>query len=253
MRWSRALVTGASSGIGATMARQLADEGTALVVVARDVERLEELAGEVSVTVEVLPADLSDPEATARVAQRVEAEEAPVDLVVNNAGFGAVAPLVELSVESQQRMIAVNIAALAHLSQVAAKTFVPRGEGGILNVSSIAGFVPAASSATYNATKAFVTSFTESLHEELRGTGIKVSALCPGLTRTEFQDRADFDSSSLPDVLWQSAEAVAAAGLDGVASNRAVVVSGLQNKAAVGAFKLLPGTVQRRLASLLTD
>ncbi len=253
MRWSRALVTGASSGIGDAMARRLAEEGTDLVIVARDAERLEALAAELPVKVEVLPADLSDRGATDIVAGRIEAADDPVDLVVNNAGFGTTGPVIDQTVDSQQQMVAVNVAAVVRLGQAAAKTFVPRGDGAILNVSSVAGFAPAVNTATYNATKAFVTSFSQSLHEELRGTGVKVSALCPGLTRTEFQERAEFDASALPDVLWQSADAVARAGLDGVHHNRAVVVSGLQNKAAVGALKLMPSVVQRRMSSLITD
>lgn len=250
MRFRRALVTGASSGIGEAMANVLAEEGTALVVVARDGKRLEALASTLDVDVEVLPADLSQPDATAAVADRIRGDDQPVDLVINNAGFGTTGPVAAQTIDSQQGMIEVNVAALVHLSQVAAQVFGERGDGAILNVSSVAGFLPGVGTATYNATKAFVTSFSESLHEELRDSGVKVSALCPGLTRTEFQDRAGWDATQMPDIAWQSADAVARIGLNGVHANRAVVVSGVQNKAAVGLTRLMPAALQRRIAGL---
>ena len=247
MRWNRALVTGASSGIGRAIARQLAADGTRLVVVARDRARLEALADEVGVDCEVLVADLSDRNALAAVEARLR-DDSPIDLVVNNAGFGQTGPLHELDAERETAVINVNVIALHRLSQVAAEVMVQRGGGGgILNVSSVAAFAPGPNGATYAATKAFVSSLSEALHAELIEHHVHVTALCPGFTRTEFQDRADFDASKVPDLLWQSADDVAAAGLRGIDQNRAVVVPGGLNKVGAGLLNALPGPARRFL------
>ncbi len=243
--WNRALVTGASSGIGREIARQLAGDGTRLVVVARDEQRLDELAAEVDVECEVLVADLADAGGVLRVEDRLRDSYAPIDLLVNNAGFGRQGSFHELDLEREAAVVDVNIVALQRLSHVAASTMVAAGRGGILNVSSIAGFVGAPGTATYAATKAFVTSFSEAIHAELEPLGVHVTALCPGFTRTEFQDRADYDTTNLPNFVWQSAEEVATAGLRGVAANRAVVVPGAKNKIGAGLINVLPGAVRR--------
>mgnify|MGYP000648255633 CR=1 FL=1 len=253
MDFTRALVTGASSGIGRAMALQLADAGTALVVVARDEQRLNELAAEVDVECEVLGADLADPVAVERVAERLAATDDAIDLLVNNAGFGVTGKVGDQPVGSQQGMIDVNVSALVHLSHAAAIAMADRSKGQILNVSSVAGWLVAPTSATYAASKAFVTSFSQSLHEELQGSGVGVACLCPGLTRTEFQDRAEFDTSQLPDLLWQSAEAVATAGLKAAARNRAIEIPGALNKGTIGATQLMPRSLVRKLGSLLGD
>jgi len=247
-RWNRALVTGASSGIGRAIAEQLAGDGTRLVVVARDEVRLNELADRLDVDVEVLVADLGDRDALAGVEDRLHDDDEPIDLVVNNAGFGQTGPLHELDVDRETAVIDVNVGALLRLSQVAAASMVRRGGGGgILNVSSIAAFAPAPNSATYAATKAFVSSLSEGLHAELVDHHVHVTALHPGFTRTEFQDRADFDASDIPDWLWQTADEVAAAGLRGVDQNRASVVPGAMNKIGAGALNALPGVARRFL------
>jgi len=235
------------------MALQLAEAGTALVVVARDEARLNELAAEVAVECEVLVADLADPEAVERVAERIAAAADPIDLLVNNAGFGLTGNVVDQEVGSQQGMIDVNVSALVHLSHAAAIAMADRGNGQILNVSSVASWLVAPSSAIYAATKAFVTSFSQTLHEEMLGSGVGVSCLCPGLTRTEFQDRAEFDTSKLPDIMWQSAEAVAEAGLKAAARNRAIEIPGALNKSTIGATQLMPRSLVRKLGSLITD
>jgi len=149
-------------------------------------------------------------------------------------------------------MVAVNITALMHLSHAAGVTMKQRGHGGILNVSSVAGFLPAPESSTYAATKAFVTSFSQSLHAELAPAGVHVSCLCPGFTRTEFQDRADYDAGNIPDKLWQSADEVAEAGLQAVARNKAVEIPGLHNKVAASALKLTPASLLRKASGLLS-
>ncbi len=183
-----ALVTGASSGIGASCARLLAAAGTELVLVARRLDRLTEVAARLSaehkVNVEVLAADLAEPRARAPVEARLADRARPVELLVNNAGFGTSGPFAGQPVRSAESQIQLNVVALTRLAHAALPGMLERGHGGILNVSSMAGFLLAPGSATYSATKAFVTSFSESLHAEVRKRGVHVTALCPGFTRT---------------------------------------------------------------------
>ncbi len=243
------MVTGASSGIGRETALLLAAEGTHLVVVARDRDRLETLASLVRVPCEVLVADLRDPAQLATVEARLAAEPF-IDLLVNNAGFGFSGRFDQMDIDRESSVIAVNVTAVSRLSHAAAASMVGRtGRRSILNVSSLAGFIPAASSATYGATKAFVTSFSQAMHEELKAEGIDVSTLCPGFTRTEFQQRANAmsEAGKIPDRLWQSAVEVARAGLDGAAANKAIVVPGVHNKAAAGVASALPKGLLRRI------
>ena len=250
--WNRALITGASSGIGRELARQLAAQGTDLVVVARSQERLQGLAAELGsehhIQVEVLSADLSGRDQLDLVAQRIETEDRPIDLVINNAGFGFSGYFHELDLAGQSAMVDVNITALHRLSHAAARTMVPRERGGILNISSIAGYMVSPKSATYAATKSFVTSFSEALHEELRGFGITVTAVCPGLTHTEFHERANLDTSDYPDFAWQSAPDVANEALEALSTKQAKVITGNLNKVLAGGSKLLPSVVVRKIA-----
>jgi short-subunit dehydrogenase len=256
-RWRRALVTGASSGIGSEFCRHLAADGTDLVVVARTRDRLDQLAAELTdahgIAVEVLTADLTISADLAVVEERVAATDDRVDLLVNNAGFGINGKFSEIPVDDEESEIKVNVVALLRLAHAAVGQMTDSGGGGILNVSSIAGFQPGPRSANYSATKAFVTSFSQAVHEEARGDGIHVTALCPGLTRTEFQSRGGYDLDGLPNLLWQEADEVARVGLDAVAANRAVVVSGLPNKATAVTMRLLPMGAARRAAALVTD
>ncbi len=252
-RWTRALVTGASSGIGREMARILGSEGTDLVVVARDRARLEEVAAELPVRVEVLVADLSTTAGVGAVAERLDDDDDPIDLLVNNAGLGFTGDLIDLPADRRQRIIDVNVTALHELCATGGAAMVRRGGGTILNVSSVAGDLPSAQSATYNATKAFVSSLSESLHLELAPKNVTVSCLCPGLTRTEFQERAEFDSSELPDALWQTAGQVAAVGLDGAASGKVIFVSGIMNKAASRLARSAPRALTRWGSGKLSD
>lgn len=251
--WKRALVTGASSGIGEAIARRLAAQGTELVLVARRVDRLNVLAAELDVAVEVLGADLSEQGQLHTVVQRLQADTAPVDLLVNNAGFGAVGDFLATESEAEDQMLGVNVAAVHALCRAGGAAMVARGGGGILNVSSIAGFAPTPRSATYGATKAFVTSLSESLHLELGPQGVVVTCVCPGLTRTEFHQRAGYEPGAVPARSWQSADDVAAAALDGLARGKPVVVPGGQNKAAVMAAKIAPQGLVRRAAGRLAD
>ena len=179
-RWHRALVTGASSGIGEAAARLLAANGTNLVIVARNRERLESLATElgpgsgVEVEVEVLVADLADRAQLAAVAERLHSPDSPIDLLINNAGFGFVGEFVGLDPEAEQSVVDVNVVAMQRLAHAAGSAMSQRGRGGILNVSSVAGFGPSPKSATYAATKAFVTSFSEAIHLELGPHGLSL-------------------------------------------------------------------------------
>ena len=248
-----ALVTGASSGIGEAFARRLAEGGHDVVLVARDEGRLEALAKELGdaygAALEVLPADLTVPDQLHAIEDRCRDDAAPIDVVVNNAGFATFGAFHTLDVDAEAREIQLNVTALVRLTHAAAGAMVARGSGGILNVSSLAGYQSGPLNATYAATKAFVTSFTEALHEELAGTGVAVTVLCPGFTRTGFQEKASVPATSVPGFMWQEADEVARAGLDGLAKNRAVVVPGPLNKTLSTFTQLTPRPITRRMAA----
>ena len=248
-----ALVTGASSGIGDAFARLLAKKGYDLVVVARDRERLEKLAADLPVDVEVLAADLSDPQQRALVEARLRDAAKPIDVLVNNAGFGTTGRFHELDVERETEEIELNVVALMRLAHAALEGMVRRKRGGIVNVSSIAGFQPTPGTATYGGTKAFVTSFSEALHEELRGTGVTVTCLAPGATRTQFQTTAEYGTSHVPDFMWQTAEEVAASALASLERKQALVVTGWPNKLLAAATHLAPRALVRRVAAQVSN
>jgi short-subunit dehydrogenase len=255
-RWRRALVTGASSGIGEAIARRLAADGVDLVVVARRSDRLDTLADELRsplCRVEVLPADLTDPVALDAVVARLADTEVPVDLLVNNAGFGMFGLFWELPVDRQVAQIQTNVTALVRLAHAALGRMVREGRGTVLNVSSVAGNQPGPHDAVYAATKAFVTTFTEGLAEELRGTGVTTTALCPGLTTTEFGAVAGLDEThrAAPGFLWMTADAVATEGLEAAARGRVVHVTGLGYRVLAALTSVAPRTLRRRGASIV--
>ena len=239
------MVTGASSGIGREFARQLAADGTDLVIVARNEQRLDELAAEVDVACEVMVADLADVGGVSRVEDRLRDVAAPIDLLVNNAGFGYQGSFHELDLEREAAVVDVNIVAVHRLAHVAAVAMVAGGRGGILNVSSMAGFMGLPERRRMQPRRRSSRRSARQCTPSSTSNGVHVTALCPGFTRTEFQDRADYDTSKLPDFVWQSAEQVAEAGLRGVAANRAVVVPGVKNKVGAGVINVLPGAVRR--------
>jgi short-subunit dehydrogenase len=250
--FTSALITGASSGIGEAMVQLLGEAGIPQVVVARRVERLDELANRYD-NVEVLPADLTTADGVEAVVRRITDSDHPVDLVVNNAGFGTSG---EFHTQDPDRMgdeIALNVAALTRISRAALGEMLPRGRGYLLNVSSVVSFQPARRLAVYAATKAYVTSLSESLHEEVRGTGVHVTALCPGLTRTEFQSVSNTDSyaTQYPSMAWMSASEVAEAGLRDVAKGDALSVPGALNKALAAMSAVAPRGLARRISSLV--
>lgn len=250
--FTSALVTGASSGIGEAMVHLLGDAGVSLVIVARRVDRLNALA-EIYADVEVLRADLGTTRGVATVVERVSDPERPLDLVVNNAGFGTSGTFHALDADRLAKEIAVNCTALTRISRAALEVMVARGSGYLLNVSSVASFQPVPNLAVYAATKAFVRSLTESLHEEVRGSGVHVTALCPGLTHTEFQNVSNSDSYArrFPSFAWLSAHDVAATGLDDVARGRAVSIPGMLYKCLATASSTTPRGVVRRIAGFI--
>ncbi|MCU1386901.1 MAG: short-chain dehydrogenase/reductase [Ilumatobacteraceae bacterium] len=247
-----ALVTGASSGIGEAIAHQLGGSGVPTVLVARRTDRLEALAARYD-GFEVLTADLNDADDLAAVVARVQSTADPVDLLVNNAGFGTSGSFADLDPDRLHDEIGLNVQALTRLSHAALATMVPRGRGYLLNVSSMAGFQPAPKLAVYAATKAYVTNLTESLHEEARGTGVHVTALCPGLTKTEFQSVSNSGSyaTKYPPFAWLPVEAVASAGLADVARGRALSVPGVIYKGMAVATDVMPRRLVRRLSALV--
>ena len=252
--FSHALVTGASSGIGESIAHKLGKAGVGMVLVARRKDRLDAIAAKYP-NVEVLAADLTTDAGLGAVLERLRDVTRPqIDLVVNNAGFGTSGQFVSADAERLSREISLNINALTRISHEAVRQMLPRGRGYLLNVSSIASFQPGPDLAVYSATKAFVTSLTEALHEELRGSGIRVTALCPGLTHTEFQSISNTTGleSKFPEFAWMSADDVARDGLRAVADGKAICVPGVVNKSLVSTSKLTPRALTRRIAGLVT-
>jgi len=250
LAWRTALVTGASSGIGEAMARQLASAGVRVIAVARREDRLRSLASRMPRgSIELLRADLTKKKGLALAAERA----GEVDLLVNNAGFGTSGPLVAADMKRMQREIRLNVTAVAVLTRAALDGMLGRGRGWICNVSSVVGFQPAPNLTVYAATKAFVTSFTEGLHEELRDTGVSATVLCPGLTRTEFQSVSNTTGQSrdLPDFAWMTADEVATVGLADTAARRAVSIPGAANKAFVATTSVLPRAFVRRMAGIV--
>ena len=247
-----ALITGATAGLGAAFVRALAAEGHDLVLVARDEERLAKTRDAVravhGVEVELLPADLADEDACARVEQRCAAG---LDLLVNNAGLGLGQPFLETDAGAEERMLRVNVRAVMRLTHAALPPMLARGRGGVLNVSSVAGYVPSSSAATYVASKAYVTAFSESLASETAARGVQVTALCPGFTRTEFHSRAGMDTEGIPERLWLEADRVAAEGLADLRRGKAISVPGGAYKGIVAASRLTPVSVRTRVAGLV--
>ena len=245
-----ALITGASAGLGAEFARQLSGKGHRLVLAARRKDRLDALVSELG-NARAVEIDLSGPEATAALMRDLEKTGEQVDILVNNAGFGLRGPFAELDAARQREMIDLNCGALTELCRAVAPAMVERRSGAILNVASTAAFQPGPWMGVYFATKAFVLSFTEALHEELKPYGVKVSALCPGPTRTEFGAVAGIKSLGQFDRLSMEAGPVVRAGLDGLDKNRAVVIPGATNRIGAWSTRFAPRSFVRRVAGSL--
>jgi short-subunit dehydrogenase len=252
---STALVTGASAGIGRAFAVGLAARGHDLVLVARDAARLEELAAELStahgVAADVLAADLLTDEGVTTVATRLAATDHPVDLLVNNAGFGTYGRFADLDVAHEVEEVELNVVALLRLTHAALRAMEARRSGAILNVASLAAYQPNPISATYGATKAFVHSFTHAVREEARGTGVTVMLVCPGYTHTEFHDRAGLGPTDVPEFIWQSADTVVAAALRDLDRGRSVSIPGVLNQTAAALSSAAPAGITRRVAGMV--
>jgi uncharacterized protein len=239
-----AVVTGASSGIGEAMARELARRGHQLVLVARSADRLDALAADLGPRAHPLPADLSQRTDRAALPGRVAALGLVTDILINSAGL-SFSTLVAKSVpEEQLNLLEVDVAAVVDLCTRFLPGMVDRGRGAVLNVSSLGGFTPLPGQAAYGAAKAFVLFYTESLRSELRGTGVTATALSPGPVATAFADRAGFSEGELeavlPSVMWKSADKVALAGIDGMAAGKGVVIPGWVNRLATAALRVVP-------------
>lgn len=247
-----ALITGASSGIGAEMARQLAVAGCHLILAARRTERLKALAEELStVSVQVITSDLADPLAPQMLFDEVVRLGLQVDILINNAGFGFQKPLLAMPLEDQLGMVDVNDRALLALTRLFAEPMAERGQGWILNVSSVSAWFPIPGMATYAASKAFVQTLSRALHEELKPAGITVTTLSPGGTRTEFSGKARGQMDPSLEKAMMPVEPVARAGLQGLARGKAVVIPGLLYRLMTGLTRFLPDTWVVSLAGVV--
>jgi len=241
MKWENpgvALVTGASAGIGESFARKLASQGFNLIIVARRKERLHKLATflqqEHGITVEVVAADLSKQNDVVKIEKKI-AETQTLEVLVNNAGFGVAGKFIEAPIEKELEMSAVHVDAAIHFTRAAVTHMVQRGWGIIINLSSLASFFPIPGGVMYSATKAFLKEFSISLAIELLGTGVRVQALCPGFTHTEFHSVRDykdrgFDKSVVPKAMWMEADEVVRQSLAAVRKNKVVLIPGFKNR-----------------------
>jgi hypothetical protein len=247
-----ALVTGATSGIGAAFARQLASDGYDLVLVARDEKRLvesaERLRGEHGIETEVLPADLATDAGCDAVAARLADPAPPVDLLVNNAGMTLNVPFLRSTPEKETQLLRVNVHAVMRLTLAALPGMVSRRQGAVVNVSSVSGFGAAMPGSTYPATKAWVTNFTESVALSMAPFGVRLMALCPGYVRTGFQQRAGINMSKTPEWLWLDADALVRDALRDLRRGRLVSVPNWKYKIATFALRHLPRRLLRRAA-----
>ena len=256
----RAVITGASSGIGKAFAERLARDGYDVVLVARRRERLESLATVLSdtwgVLVDVLPADLTNPSDLKLVEQKVR-DDSSLELLVNNAGFGKIGAYGDLDLDVEDEEIRLNILALVRLTHAAIPGMIARHRGAIINVSSIVAFLPVPFLATYSATKAYVNTFTEAIHEELKGTGVKIQALCPGRTHTEFHERAGINTTNHPSTCREplgrtkgmEPELVVDASLRALQRDKVICVPGISNRVNARIMSLLPRALLRKAAA----
>ena len=246
---STVVITGASSGIGADLARQLAERGYNVTLVARRRERLEELAGELreahDIHVDVETCDLGDPGARKRLASKLSSGEREVVGLCNNAGFGNLGNFLDNELDQELDVVRLNVEAVLHLTGALLPRMVEQGAGAVLNVASTAAFQPLPGFATYAASKAFVHSFSEAVHSELSGTGVSVTSLCPGFTRTEFEQAAGAEDAAakLPGFTWMESDDVARQGIEGMLAGKRTVVPGMLNKAVSTSGRFVPRTV----------
>ncbi|MFK4798686.1 SDR family NAD(P)-dependent oxidoreductase [Streptomyces sp. MPA0124] len=236
-----ALITGSTAGLGAAFARRLAADGHDLVLVARDTERLREQATELhdrhGIEAEVLTADLSTDAGIDAVATRLSDRRSPVDLLINNAGFGNKGRFLEVPMADELTMLKVHCEAVLRLTSAAVEAMRERGRGGVVNVASVAAFVPRG---TYGASKAWVVQFTQGVAKDLSGSGVRLMALAPGFVRTEFHERAGMGTDNIPNWMWLDADNVVAAALADLARGKSLSIPDPRYKTLMGAAKLVP-------------
>ena len=254
---STAVITGASSGIGTDIARELADRGHGVTLVARREDRLRELADELAgrgSNVEIIACDVADSAARAGLFDEVDRRGLTADILVNNAGIGTIGSVTKTPVEDEIAQVRVNVEAVIDLTTRAVQQMVPRGRGAILNVGSTAGYQPFPGQVGYAATKAFVKNYTEGLRGELAGTGVTVALLCPGPVRTEFVKNAGMDerefANAFPKFLWKPSREVARAGVDALDDDSGTVIPGLPSQITTRLFQFMP---RRLLLPLLKN
>lgn len=245
-----ALITGATAGIGAAFARRLAKDGHHVVLVARDKERLRQHATDLhdrhGVEASVLCADLATDEGIAAVEARLEDPDHPVDLLINNAGFGNKGRFLDVPTADELTMLKVHCEAVLRLTTAATRGMRTRGRGGVVNVASVAAFVPRG---TYGASKAWVVQFTQGVSKDLAGSGLRLMALCPGFVRTEFHERAGMDAAGIPGWMWLNADNVVDAAMKDLARGKSVSIPDPRYKALMGAANLLPRGLLARASS----
>ncbi|MET7810866.1 SDR family oxidoreductase [Streptomyces sp. NPDC005395] len=236
-----ALITGSTAGIGAAFARRLAADGHDLVLVARDTERLREQATELhdrhGIEAEVLTADLSTDAGIDAVASRLSDRRSPVDLLINNAGFGNKGRFLDVPMADELTMLKVHCEAVLRLTSAAVEAMRERGRGGVVNVASVAAFVPRG---TYGASKAWVVQFTQGVAKDLAGSGVRLMALAPGFVRTEFHERAGMGTDNIPNWMWLDADNVVAAALADLSRGKSLSIPDPRYKTLMGAAKLVP-------------
>ncbi|MFL5893640.1 MAG: SDR family NAD(P)-dependent oxidoreductase [Thermoleophilaceae bacterium] len=250
---STCLVTGASSGIGADIARELSRRGLGLTLVARREDRLRELAAELGESTEVVAADIADEAGRRKLSAAVAERGLTVEVLVNNAGFSTAGRFWENEAERELALVRTNIEAVVALCREFLPGMVERGRGAVLNVASTASFQPLPMQASYAASKAFVLSFTDAIHAELAGTGVTATSLCPGPVKTEFVEVAGLERAEeeMPGFLWSTPEEVAKAAVAGLEKGRRVVIPGMLNRAGAIGGQLAPRAVVLRLAGRL--
>ena len=243
-----ALVTGATAGIGASYANLLAKEGFDLILVARDLPRLNQVAKELSkrfgVKTQCIKADLTKPSQLARVEKRVADLKKPIDVLVNNAGFGIKDGFTVSNLDKEQELLDVLVNAPMRLTHAVLPVMVKRNTGIIVNVSSVASFI---AGGTYSAAKSYLTVFSESLHTELRGTNVKISALCPGFTRTEFHSRGRMKMTALPKFMWLDSDKLVSKSWKHANANRAISIPGWQYKILSAIARNAPRPIVRKV------
>ncbi|WP_270182546.1 SDR family NAD(P)-dependent oxidoreductase [Alkalihalobacillus sp. CinArs1] len=245
-----ALITGASGGLGYELGKLMAKDNVDLILVARNKKKLEENANELrkhGIQVDVIVSDLSKPGAPDEVYAEVQRMGKKVDILVNNAGVGMFGRFIENDLQQEMDMLYLNINSLTHLTKLFLRGMKDRGHGKILNIASTAAFQPGPLMAVYYASKAYVLSFSEAIENELNGSGVTVSTLCPGPTKTDFADRADLGKSKLFDMGTMDAESVAKIGYKGFMSNRSVIIPGRQNRLMAKSVRFMPRKLATRI------